>query len=26
MQPPLPDHAHWAQVKDKRDALVIALD
>ncbi|NBF18158.1 DUF3470 domain-containing protein, partial [Pseudomonas sp. Fl4BN2] len=26
VQPPLPDHAHWAQVKDKRDALVIAPD
>ena len=26
VQPPLPDHAHWAQVKDKRDVLVIAPD
>ena len=23
VQPPLADHAHWVQVKDKRDALVI---
>ncbi|MFN7608445.1 MAG: DUF3470 domain-containing protein, partial [Ralstonia sp.] len=26
VQAPLQDHAHWAQVKDKRDALVIAPD
>ncbi|CAJ0783499.1 Ferredoxin 1 [Ralstonia condita] len=24
VQAPLADHAHWAQIKDKRDALVIA--